>query len=163
MTEQYPPYEPDETYEWDYDDRPRGNGKVLWGRVVALAVALFLVFFLGRTTAPSEGVPTSKLRERDQRIEELEQENAELEAFLEEPTPATTPSASATDETVEEEPVEEGQTYIVKRGDTLRGIAQTFCGDASFDDAIAEYNDIPDPTSISVGAELTIPPDCGEE
>ena len=160
MTEQYPPYEPEETYEWDYDDRPRGGGKVLWGRVVALAVALFLVFWLGRTTAPSEGVPASKLRERDQRIEQLEQENAELEAFLEEPTPETTPSETAT--AAEEEPAEEGQVYVVKRGDTLRGIAQTFCGDASFDDAIAEYNDIADPTSIAVGAELTIPPDCGE-
>ena len=160
MTEQYPPYEPDETYEWDYDDRPRGGGKVLWGRVVALAVALFLVFWLGRTTAPDEGIPASRLRERDQRIEQLEQENAELEAFLEEPTPETTPSESATP--AEEEPAEEGQVYVVKRGDTLRGIAQTFCGDASFDDAIAEYNDIADPTAISVGAELTIPPDCGD-
>ena len=162
MTEQYPPYESEESYEWDYDDRPRGSGKVLWGRVLALAVALFLAFLLGRTTAPSKGgVPASTLRERDQRIEELEQENAELEAFLEEPTPETTPSPDATEAV--EEPADEGQTYVVRRGDTLRGIAQTFCGDASFDDAIAEYNDIPDPTSISVGAELTIPPDCGEE
>lgn len=159
MTEQYPPYEPEETYEWDYDDRPRGGGKVLWGRVLALAVALFLVFWLGRTTAPAEGVPASRLRERDQRIEQLERENAELEAFLEEPTPEATPSET---EAVDEEPADEGQVYVVKRGDTLRGIAQTFCGDASFDDAIAEYNDIADPTSISVGAELTIPPDCGD-
>lgn len=160
MTEQYPPYEPEETYEWDYDDRPRSNGKVLWGRVLVLAVALFLTFFLGRTTAPDEGIPVGDLRERENRIEELERDNAELEALLEEPAPELTPTST---EASEEVPVEEGQTYVVKRGDTLRGIAQTFCGDASFDDAIAEYNDIPDPTNISVGAELTIPPDCGDE
>lgn len=135
---------------------------MLWGRVLALAIGLFLAFLLGRTTAPDDGVPASALRERDQRIEELEEENAELEAFLEEPQPDATSSVTPTDETTET-PTEEGQTYVVKRGDTLRGIAQTFCGDASFDDAIAEYNDIPDPTAISVGAELLIPPDCGEE
>ena len=161
MTEQYPPYEGEETYEWDYDDRPRKGGGVLWGRVVALAVALFLAFLLGRVTAPDEGVPASALEERDQRIEELEEENAELEAFLEEPQPEATSSVTPTEEATEE-PVEEGQTYVVKNGDTLRGIAQTFCGDASFDDAIAEYNDIPDPTTINVGEELLIPPDCGE-
>jgi LysM repeat protein len=161
VTEQYPPYESEETYEWDYDDRPKGGGRVLWGRVLALAVGLFLTFLLGRMTAPDDGVPASALRERDQRIEELEEENAELEAFLEDPQPADTETPAPTD-TATETPVEEGQTYVVKRGDTLRGIAQTFCGDASFDDVIAEYNDIPDPTAISVGAELLIPPDCGE-
>ena len=161
MTEQYPPYEPDETYEWDYDDRPRGNGKVLWGRVLALAVALFLAFLLGRTTAPAEGVPASQLRDREARIEELEDEVAELEAFIEEPTPEAT-STSTTTATEATAPEEEGQTYVVKRGDTLRGIAQTFCGDPDLDDVIAEYNDIPDPADISVGTELIIPPDCGE-
>lgn len=161
MTEQYPPYEPEETYEWDYDDRPRGGGRILWGRVVALAVGLFLAFLLGRATAPDDGVPASALRERDRRIEELERTNAELEEFLEDPQPTASDTASPTSEPTDE-PTEEGQTYVVKRGDTLRGIAQTFCGDASFDDVIAEYNDIADPTAISVGAELLIPPDCGE-
>jgi nucleoid-associated protein YgaU len=51
---------------------------------------------------------------------------------------------------------------VVERGDTLRGIAQTYCGDPSYDDAIAEYNGIRDPTELSVGSEIVIPPDCGE-
>lgn len=43
---------------------------------------------------------------------------------------------------------------------TMRGIAETFCGDASLDDFIAAFNEIEDPSSISVGMELRIPSDC---
>ena len=164
MTEPYTPYESsEESYEWDYDDRPRAGGKVLWGRILALAVALFLAFLLGRSTAPA-GPDPDRVRSLEREVEELEQTNADLEALLTaEPTPTPTDTATETDtteETTEEEPA--GQTYVVKRGDTLRGIAQTFCGDPSFDDAIADYNDIADPTNLPIGAEITIPPDCGE-
>ena len=164
MTETYPPYESsEESYEWDYDDQPRPGGKILWGRVLALAIALFLAFLLGRSTAPSGADPKTLTSLRGQ-VEELEQENEDLQALLTEPTPE--PTETATETEAEEEPVEEeepeGQTYVVKRGDTLRGIAQTFCGDPSFDDTIADYNDIADPTNLPIGAEITIPPDCGE-
>ena len=163
MTETYPPYEPsDESYEWDYDDQPRPGGKILWGRVLALAIALFLAFLLGRSTAPA-GIDPARVTSLEKENEELTQENEDLQALLTEPTPE--PSESPTEAEVEEEPVEEeveGQTYVVKGGDTLRGIAQTFCGDPSFDDTIADYNDIADPTAIRPGDEITIPPDCGE-
>lgn len=160
MTETYPPYEPsEESYEWDYDDQPRPGGKILWGRVLALAIALFLAFLLGRSTAPT-GVDPSRLTSLQKENDELTQENDDLEALLTEPTPEATETETAEEPAEEEEP--EGQTYVVKRGDTLRGIAQTFCGDPSFDDAIADYNDIADPTSLPIGAEITIPADCGE-
>jgi hypothetical protein len=165
VTESYPPYEPEETYEWDYDDRPRGGSKVLWGRVLALAIGLFLAFLVGRMTAP-EGVPESRLAALREDVQNLQDENEELQSILEEPTPADTATpteeASPADETADEEQQLEGETYVVERGDTLRGIAQTYCGDPSYDDAIAEYNDIRDPTELSVGTEIVIPPDCGE-
>lgn len=166
VTESYPPYEPEETYEWDYDDRPRGGSKVLWGRVLALAIGLFLAFLVGRMTAPEGGVPESRLATLRQEVQDLQDENEELQSILAEPTPADTATpteeASPTDATGDEGQQLEGETYVVERGDTLRGIAQTFCGDASYDDAIAEYNDIADPAELSVGAEIVIPPDCGE-
>ena len=160
LTDTYPPYEPEEAYEWDYaDERQRPGGKVLWGRVVILAVGLFVAFWLGRTTAP-EGIPASRVSALQDDIQELQDENEELQAVLAQPT--TEPTDAATPAEEEEEPVEPGESYIVEKGDTLRGIAQTFCGDPQFDDLIAEANDIDDPTNLPVGTELTIPADCGE-
>jgi len=159
LTETYPPYEAgDEAYEWDYNERQRPGGKILWGRVVVLAVGLFLAFLLGRTTAP-EGIPASRVSALQDDIGELQQENEELQAVLAEPTNEPTDAATPAEE---EEPVEPGESYVVEKGDTLRGIAETYCGDASFDDLIAEANDIDDPTNLPVGTELTIPADCGE-
>jgi nucleoid-associated protein YgaU len=166
VTESYPPYEPEETYEWDYDDRPRGGSKVLWGRVLALAIGLFLAFLIGRMTAPKGGVPESRLAALREDVQDLQDENEELQSMLEEPTPAASPTPTeeaAPQDAADGEGQElEGKTYVVERGDTLRGIAQTYCGDPSYDDAIAEYNGIRDPTELSVGSEIVIPPDCGE-
>jgi len=160
VTEPYQSYEPDESYEWDYDDRPRSGNKVLWGRIVALAVALFLAFWLGRATAP-KGIPESRLANLQEQNEELQQENEDLQALLAQPEATPSESVSPAEE-APEEPVAEGEVYVVKSGDTLRGIAQTFCGDPQFDDVIAEANDISDPANLPVGTELTIPADCGE-
>ena len=160
LTETYPPYESEEAYEWDYDDAPqRPGGKILWGRVVILAIGLFLAFWLGRTTAP-EGIPASRVEGLQDDIRDLQAENEELQAVLAQPTTEPTDTETPTGE--EEEPTEPGESYVVKSGDTLRGIAQTFCGDPSFDDLIAEANDIDDPTNLPVGTEITIPADCGE-
>lgn len=153
------PYEPDESYEWDYDDRPRSGNKVLWGRIIALAIALFLAFLVGWSTAP-KGIPESRLQSLQDQNEELKQENDDLQALLSQPSASPSDTAAPADDT--SEPAAEGETYVVENGDTLRGIAQTFCGDASFDDQIAEANDISDPTNLPVGTELTIPADCGE-
>jgi nucleoid-associated protein YgaU len=38
--------------EWDYDDAPAPEPRVLWIRVAALCLVLALVFWLGRMTAP---------------------------------------------------------------------------------------------------------------
>jgi nucleoid-associated protein YgaU len=111
-------------------------------------------------------VPESRLAALRQDVQDLQDENEELQSMLEEPMPADTATpteeATPTDETADRGQQLEGERYVVERGDTLRGIAQTYCGDASYDDAIAEYNDIADPTELSVGAEIVIPPDCGE-
>ncbi|EPF21273.1 LysM peptidoglycan-binding domain-containing protein [Microcystis aeruginosa] len=49
------------------------------------------------------------------------------------------------------------QTYTIKSGDTLRGIALKFYGDASKFVVIQEANDIANPNQISVGQVLEIP------
>lgn len=55
------------------------------------------------------------------------------------------------------------QTYTVKSGDTLRGIALKFYGDASKFVVIQEANGINNPNQISVGQVLEIPDIDGDD
>jgi nucleoid-associated protein YgaU len=68
-------------------------------------------------------------------------------------TPATTPSTS--DST---SPGPGERTYIVKPGDTLRGIAEKVYGDVTLVDLITQANHITDPTLVHQGTKLIIPP-----
>src|SRR5918996_3069471 len=107
-TEPLAPYEPesDPSYEWDYEDERSSRPKVLWGRIVILAVVLILAYLLGRSTA-SEGIPESSLEQARAESAQLEEENQsladqvdELQAAQEEsPGPTTTTEAGGTDET----------------------------------------------------------------
>lgn len=153
-TEPVDSYE-DESYDWDYDEEPRRGPKILWGRLLLLGVFLILAFLLGRATAGS-GVPQERVDALRAQIAERDDEIARLQAAQEtetSPEPTTTPTPEPT------AAVPEGETYVVRRGDTLRGIAEDFYGNASLDDCIAEANGIDDPEALSVGAELTIPPE----
>jgi nucleoid-associated protein YgaU len=161
-TEPLAPYEPEPepSYEWDYEDERRSRPKVLWGRIVILAIVLILAYLLGRSTAP-EGIPENTLEQARAESAQLEEQNQaladeveDLEAAQESPGPTTTTEAGGTDETGEAE------TYTVRRGDTLTSIAQEVCEDPSLDDAIGELNDISDPQQLPVGSAIDIPKDC---
>lgn len=151
-TDSYDPQQP-ESYEWDYEEASDRPPRVLWGRVVALAIFLALAFWLGRSTAPGSDTELARVQDQleDARAEigDLEQE---LSARAENPTPE--PTAESTPVTTGEE-----QTYVVKQGDTLRGIAIKFYGDPALASLIMEANGIDDAQSLSVGAELIIPPE----
>ncbi len=161
-TEPLAPYEPEPepSYEWDYEDERSSRPKVLWGRIVLLAVVLILAFLLGRSTAP-DGIPESRLEQARAESAQLEEENQsladqveELEAAQESPAPTTTTAAGGTGGNGEL------QTYTVRRGDTLTSIAQDVCEDPSLDNAIGELNDISDPEQLPVGSDIQIPEDC---
>lgn len=153
-TEPLESYE-DDSYDWDYDEEPRRGPRILWGRVLLLGAFLILAFLLGRATAGS-GVPQERVDALRAQLAEMEDEIARLEAAQEaEPSPEPTTEPTP-DETA---PVSEGETYVVGRGDTLRGIAEDFYGNAALDDCIAEANGIDEPEALSVGTELTIPPE----
>lgn len=173
MTETFKPYEPDNEseYEYDYDEYPeddRRRPNVLWGRVIALLVVLLLAFWLGRATAG--GVDEAKVNELRAELRQTQEENADLEdqvaaaqeAAQDDPETSETPAADATGGGEDTEAEAETETYIVERGDTLRGIAQTYCGSPDQDDLIAVTNGIDDATQLSVGQELTIPAECSE-
>ena len=163
-TEPLEPYEPAEpAYDWDYDDAGPRRPNVLWGRVALLGALFLLAFLLGRWTAPEGASPEelrqtrAELREAQDRIEVLENQAAQ-------PTPTPTdlaPEESPAEEDEEEEP--EGTVYVVEPGDTLVLIAEQECGDPALDELIADANGITDPTQLSVGDELIIPADCGEQ
>lgn len=167
MTDSFNTYdaEDDAGYAYDYDDYPeddRPGPNVLWGRVIALAVALLLAFWLGRVTAG--GVDEAEVRELRAELAQTREENAQLseqvdaaqEAAQDDATTTETPAADQEPEEAEEEE----QTYTVERGDTLRAIAEEFCGDPDQDDLIAAENDIDDATQLSVGQTLTLPAEC---
>ena len=160
-TESFTPYEPQTSYDWDYgDEQPRGNN-VLWGRLAALTGVLLITFFLGRASAPN-GIPEEQFDEVRADLSEAEGKIDELEAALQEPEPVATETPVEVDEGDEAtDATFDGKVYVVQSGDTMRGIAERFCGDATLDDVIADFNNIPDPTNISVGLELKIPEDCG--
>lgn len=161
-TESFKPYEPpqdDYGYEYDYDDR-RPGGRILWGRVVALAAALLLAFFLGRWLAP-DGADAEQVSQLRSQVQELEETNADLQNELDEQeaavaTPGPTPTTTPGDDTA----TGTAATYTVQRGDTLRLIAQDLCGDPEAADLIMELNGITDPTQLSVGDTLTLPEEC---
>lgn len=160
-TEPFEPYQPETSYDWDYEEEPtkRGAPKILWGRVVAVFVVLLLAFLLGRATVGSDGVSQD-------RFEALQAENRQLEQALTaaQAEPADQTESPPPDDATESPPPDNAgsEIYVVKPNDTLRGIAEKFYGDASLDDIIADANGIDDPTQISVGQELIIPPEPEE-
>ncbi|HEX2296284.1 MAG TPA: LysM peptidoglycan-binding domain-containing protein [Actinomycetota bacterium] len=175
MTETFEPYRPDSSYDLDYDDeqQPRQPGRVLWGRVAILGVALLIAFLLGRVTAGDSGIERSQYNAVVAEREALEEENADLErqlAAAPEPTPLPTASpvtgggggGGDSEATDPEGETEGGETYTVEQGDTLASIAEEFYGNASLDDFLAEANGITDPESLAVGQELIIPPEPEE-
>lgn len=165
MTETFKPYEPEDPNGYDYDEyayeESRG-GRILWGRIALLAIGLLIAFFLGRATAGG-GTDESELKELRAELSAAEEENEQLQQDLDAAQAAAktdeTPDATATDAAEDEEEAEP-QTYTVRRGDTLRGIAQTYCGDADKDDLIMAENGIEDATQLSVGETLVLPAEC---
>lgn len=156
-TESFESYEP-ESYEWDYEEARDRPPRVLWGRIVALAVLLAAAFWFGRTTAPSDdqsealAAANQRAEQAESEIEDLEARLAEQNAAEQEPTPEPSTESTPAAEV-------EGETYIVKSGDSLAAIALKFYGDSSLADVIADANNIEDAQSIKPGDELIIPPE----
>jgi nucleoid-associated protein YgaU len=142
--------------EWEYETEPRG--RILWGRIIALAIALVLAFLAGRATAGGgvSGAQYAKVK-RD-----LAAARAQIAGQV--PTPVATettspsPPAATSSPSAASSPGATGTTYVVKAGDTLRGIAIKFYRDPDLVDLIAQANNISDPTLLHPGTKLTIPP-----
>ena len=158
-TEPFEPYQPETSYDWDYEEQPpRGPApKILWGRIALLAAVFLVAFLIGRATGGGGGVSQESYDSLKRQNNSLEQELAAAKEELKNPpdqnaSPAATATAAAT-----EAPEGDSVTYIVKPGDTLSGIADKYYDDPSLADFIAEANGI-DPGGLRPGIELTIPP-----
>jgi LysM repeat protein len=155
-TEPFEPYQPETSYEWDYEEEPPQGGrpKILWGRIIAIAIVVLIAFLIGRATAGG-GVSQDA-------YDLLKRKNASLEQQLNDARAAannaqTPPVDNTASPAASESPAGDTKSYVVKPGDTLRGIAEKFYGDPALDDYIAEANGI-EGSIIHAGDELTIPP-----
>lgn len=156
MDEERAPFQstqPGSDDEWESETAPRG--RILWGRLIALAVALLIAFLVGRATAGGGGgvsaAQYSKVKS-DLAAARAQLANRVTPAATPSTSPSPSPSASTTPGAAS------GRTYVVKPGDTLGGIAEKFYGDVSLVDLILRANHISDPTLVHQGTKLIIPP-----
>lgn len=147
--------------EYEYDGLEEYGGRVLWGRIAFFAVALLLLFFLGRCTA-SGGVPQSQVDELKQKVTDLTEQNTRLNDQLaaaqanaknalgasedtsgsatedtsasakKSETPRTRPTETETPPRMRSSAIPSGsKTYTVKQGDYLNRIAEAVYGKAT--------------------------------
>ncbi|HET7481532.1 MAG TPA: LysM peptidoglycan-binding domain-containing protein [Actinomycetota bacterium] len=162
-TETFSPYEPQPTYDWDVAEEKPERPNILWGRAVVLAGVLLVAFFIGRASAPN-GIPSERVRALNRDLQRAQDENEQLKQTLAQQqavTPTPTPSVTVggggdtnTDTTFN------GKVYVVQSGDTLREIADRFCGDPTKDDILVDFNGLADGSDIHPGDEIKIPEDC---
>ena len=168
----------DYEYEYDYEDEPR-YGRVLWGRIGLLVIALALVFLLGRCTAGG-GVDEDELEalaaERDALQEELADTQAELEAAEAggiddaDPEPADDEpeaddegngngDAAEDDDAAADDGNDGVREHEVQASETLYTIAEQYYGDGSQFTLITEANNLSRDDPLRVGQVLEIPPE----
>jgi nucleoid-associated protein YgaU len=175
--------------EYEYDGLEEYGGRVLWGRIAFFAVALLLMFFLGRCTA-SGGVPQSQFDELKQKVTDLTEQNTRLNDQLaaaqanaknalgaspdtsateeangsakETESPRTHATESETGSRRRSSATSSGsKTYTVKQGDYLNKIAEEVYGKATPTrvEAITKANRLGAGERLVVGQKLIIPPD----
>ncbi|HYN36882.1 MAG TPA: hypothetical protein VEV82_07885 [Actinomycetota bacterium] len=162
-TKPFQPTEPDPSLDWEDDE---GSPKLLWGRVLALAGVLLLIFLLGRASAPDDSA--DQVEQLRAQLEEAQQQIAELEDATPTPEDSPAPTVSVTETPTDEpttDPTEEappkGKEYTVKDGDTFTTIAEDEFGEVNADivDCLVDANGGDD--VISPGETIIIPKDCG--
>lgn len=167
--------------QFEYDGADDLGGRILWGRVVVLVVAVLIFFLFGRCTA-SGGIDPAELEAVQGQLTDLSSENATLQsqntslmqqvATLENEvqqigggTPLTgatpAPTTGGTEAPPAGAPTTTPGTYVVQPGDTLSGIAEQVYGDPLAFGAIANANGITDQNPLQVGQQLTIPENPG--
>ncbi|WP_157965190.1 LysM peptidoglycan-binding domain-containing protein [Euzebya rosea] len=164
--------------DFEYDGADDLGGRILWGRVGVLGLAVLIFFLFGRCSAgggvdpevqasleaqlASEQATTAQLQAD---ITSLQQEIVTLNAQIASADggstitgDGTTPTDGATtDGTTATPNATGGQIYVVKEGDTLSAIAEAVYGDPLQFGAIASANGITDTNPLQVGQELQIP------
>lgn len=161
-TKPFQPSEPDPSLDWEDDE---GSPKLLWGRVLALAGVLLLIFLLGRASAPDASADDveqlrAQLEEANQQILELEDATPTPDAspapsVTTTPTDNTTPTVAPT-----ETSPPKGKEYTVQDGDNFTTIAQEEYGEVSPEiiDCLVDANGGEE--VLSPGQTIIIPKNC---
>lgn len=160
-TKPFQPTDPDPNLDWEDDD---GSPKLLWGRVLALAGVLLLIFLLGRASAPDDSADELETLRAELQAAEEELANLEDQTPLPSDTPAPTISETPTDEPTDEPTEDEGKIkeYTVQEGDTFVKIAEREFGDVDPNIVSCLVDANGGEEVLSVGDTINIPESCGE-
>lgn len=162
--------------DFEYDGADDLGGRILWGRVGVLAVAVLLFFMIGRCSAGGgidiaehEALQEQLASEQSQvaslqaNVGTLQQTIVDLNAQIAslQGGSTITGDGTTTDPTTGTETPSgavAGQVYVVQPGDTLSDIADAVYGNPLQFGVIAQANGITESNPLQVGQELTIPP-----
>ncbi len=158
------------TDEYEYDDGA-SSGRVLWGRIALLLLALLFVFVLGRCTAGDGGASDEQLQSLEEEVETLRSQRDALQAEIDaleaggtDPAPEDEDDEDGEDNENDAEESDDaadgdGRTHEVTSNDTLYTIAQQYYGDGSKFTLITEANNLSRDDPLRVGQVLEIPPE----
>ncbi len=167
--------------EYEYDDGA-GYGRVLWGRIALVLLALLLVFVLGRCTAGDGGASDEQLQSLEEEVETLRSQRDALQAEIDaleaggtDPEPEDDDDngngeddgdngdgeGDADNANGDDDDAADGdaRTHEVNSSDTLYTIAQEYYGDGSKFTLITEANNLSRDDPLRVGQVLEIPPE----
>lgn len=166
--------------DFDYEEADEFGGQILWARVGVFALAVIVLFALGRCTAGGGDVSQDELdaavaaqasaedalEANRSAVAELQQElqsARDSQANTGDPTTTTTGGTEGSESTgpdVADAPTdpEGNRLYEVQPNDNLSDIAQAVYNDPLAFGIIAEANGLTGSSPLQVGQELIIPP-----
>jgi LysM repeat protein len=143
---------------YKYNRKPTGRDNIMFAGLFALTVVVVLaiLYILISSFFPKADKPKATATPKPS-VTAATTAGTETTA-TEETTVVAETSGTEAATVVTSSTAAESQTYTVQKGDTMSGIVKKYYNDVSLIDALAEFNNISDPSRIQPGDVIKIPP-----